>query len=95
MESKFERLLDPIIYTLRFNDKKLQKAIFQKVIESTPASDLAFLKALIENIVAYAEHRDPTIRESVEVLVNHSSEFLSDAVIEDRMNLEFNHNIIK
>ena len=55
LSSRFQRLLDPLLLILRFEQRDVQSYLYQRLVESTAVIDLPYLKSLSQNIVDYYE----------------------------------------
>ena len=55
LSSRFQRLIDPLLLILRFEQRDVQSYLYQRLVESTAVIDLPYLKSLSQNIVDYYE----------------------------------------
>lgn len=51
-ESRYAQLLEPLLLVVRFDDPALRSAIFERFVNITPAMELAYLKALAQNMIS-------------------------------------------
>lgn len=53
LEIRFNRLLDPLIAIIRFEQPEIRSDLFKRIVEGLPPLDLPYIKALAQNLVDY------------------------------------------
>ena len=89
-EARYERLLEPLILTVRFNDELVQENVFRRFVNITASLDLPYLRELAMNMITSVEANpnsilDVTTRDSVLRLRHLVDKYLSDAYLQERL----------
>ena len=93
-ESRYERLLEPLILAVRFNDRVIQENVFKRFVNITAPLDLPYLRQLainmvtnIENDIEGSQLQDGDIRKNVLALHDLIEKYLSDEYIKEKLEL--------
>ena len=81
-ETRFERLLEPLILTIRFEDRDVRRSLLREFVAVTPAIELHTLRALALNMAAGVAEAGADLRRKTLDLKDDLNECLSPDIIE-------------
>ena len=76
-ESRFDRLLEPLILTLRFENSDLRRVLLERFVNITPILDLYYMRTLALNMASHVMN-SPDAAFSDEKLKDRMPQFLND-----------------